>query len=66
MIEKKYVTCAVCKRRILGKIPFGGDGSILFPRKHHRRETWSAAGISIVQKDEVCEGSNQPAKEYEV
>ena len=29
------VTCSVCGKRYTGKIPKGGDGSILFPRKHN-------------------------------
>jgi len=59
------VTCTWCHRRYVGRIPRGGDGSVLFPRKHKikRRERTSVFPTykTIV---EVCKGSFIAAEEY--
>lgn len=56
----EYVTCNVCEKYIAGKVPKGGDGSVLFPRRHAPLYP-SVSG----QTPAVCSGSFQPAREYE-
>jgi len=56
MAEK--VKCSVCGRIVSGRIPKGGDGSILFPYRHKK----------TINKDklawfEYCPGYRQFAKE---
>jgi hypothetical protein len=53
MKTKERVTCSICCRKYSGKIPKGGDGSVLFPRKHN---LWKCKI--------TCEGSLQEALEY--
>lgn len=65
MSETEYVTCAVCGYRYAGKIPSGGDGTGLVPRKHKKR----VPGYSFYQLQKVgaedCPGSFMMAKEYQ-
>jgi len=63
--EPLYVTCAVCKNRYIGVIPKGGDGSILFPRKHSRYVIYNTnLHISMrIGNRERCPGSYQEAEE---
>lgn len=47
--------CAVCGRIYKAKIPKGGDGSVLWPRKHYRN-----LGLSCLERqhdDSYCLGS---------
>ena len=61
----EYVTCNVCGYSYAGKIPPGGDGSVLMPRKHMKK----VPGLSFYQRQKrgvgYCEGSFQIAKEYQ-
>ena len=65
MSETEYVTCAMCGHRYAGKIPTGGDGSALSPRKHKKR----MPGFSFHQRQligrEYCPGSFVLDKEYQ-
>jgi len=66
--EINYVTCVYCGKRYQGKIPKGGDGSVLFPRKHKvflHNPVSVGGGISVDKgKFVTCPGSYQEAKEY--
>ena len=59
----EYVTCAVCGYRYAGKIPPGGDGTALMPRKH------KIHGFGLSYYDRIksadCPGSFQLAREYQ-
>ena len=66
----EYVTCVVCKRRFIGKIPKGGDGSALVPRKHYQYiPITNNLGITLLPNTKiVCNGSyriadDEPPKE---
>jgi len=57
------VRCSVCGRVYKSKIPKGGDGSIVFPRKHYRN-----IGLSRQERtldDAYCSGSYTEGKEIE-
>jgi len=41
----KWVRCPVCKRKVKGYVPRGGDGTVLRPYRHTNPQT-----------DEICEG----------
>lgn len=64
----EYVICSICGNRYVGKVPKGGDGSVLFPRKHKRKigDAICVGGGRFVIKytAETCEGSYQAALEY--
>lgn len=56
------VICSVCKMRYKGKIPKGGDGSVVFPRKHYRKiPLVGPFGILPWTDKERCPGSFLPA-----
>ena len=58
----KRVYCSVCELDYVGKIPKGGDGSVLFPRKHYRKlKEFSEKGIRYTGEKEVCLGSFREA-----
>jgi len=63
----EYVTCAVCGYRYAGKIPPGGDGTALMPRKHKKHSYglgyWR--GKPVNGKADDCPGSFQLAREYQ-
>jgi hypothetical protein len=40
----EYVRCRVCNRVVIGKVPPGGDGSVLLPRKHKRPDRTLCTG----------------------
>lgn len=65
MSETEYVTCAVCGHRYAGKIPPGGDGSALMPRRHKK----IMLGLFFYQMRKIgvedCPGSFMLAKEYQ-
>lgn len=57
-MKKELVRCAVCGKVVAGKVPAGGDGSVLFPYKHYSvREIKYIKGIKVLTVQEVCEGS---------
>lgn len=60
MAETTYVTCAVCGYKFKGKVPKGGDGSVLFPYKHYQKIYYPLRRVS----NTVCPGSYREAKEY--
>jgi hypothetical protein len=51
----EYVTCVICKRKVWGHVPKGGDGSALFPYKH--KMTMSVLGWDGKPRKEICPGS---------
>lgn len=61
--NREYVRCSMCGRKFVGKIPRGGDGSVLFPRKHWIVVTspplFLETGIEKYSIKEVCMGSFQ-------
>ncbi len=65
----EIVTCSYCGRKYVGKVPRGGDGSALFPRKHNlsltSAERWSSPFRHVKGHDWTCPGSYHEAKEYE-
>ena len=65
MRKIEYVTCAVCGYRYAGKIPPGGDGSVMMPRKHKSR----IHGLSFYEMQKIgtadCQGSFELAREYQ-
>ncbi len=58
-----YVTCAVCHKRYKGKVPKGGDGSVLFPYKHRQVDSYGDFGQYSITTS-TCPGSFQAALEY--
>lgn len=60
------VTCKVCQNRYVGRVPKGGDGSVLFPRKHNMSiPVTNNLGITdLPERKVVCPGSYEVAKEY--
>lgn len=69
MNDKEIVTCSHCGREYVGKVPKGGDGSVLFPRKHRlspgSAERYTSAFRSVKGYDWTCPGSYKLAKEYQ-
>lgn len=56
-----YVTCAVCGRDYVGKVPKGVDGSVMFPRKHYAQSIpfINAKVVIMINNRNYCEGSFQ-------
>lgn len=48
--KREMVRCSNCGRIIAGKIPKGGDGSVLIPYRHTRYNT-------VAQMSEECPGT---------
>lgn len=62
---KQYVTCHICKKRFVGKIPKGGDGTALMPRKHYTKIP-VITNLGFMPKNGtkiVCPGSYQISEE---
>jgi len=57
------VTCSVCGYQYADKIPPGGDGTVLMPRKHKKY----GFGLSYYDRQKAgdCPGSFQLAREYQ-
>ncbi len=63
----EYVTCSICGKKYSGRVPRGGDGSALFPRKHYTHipviSIPSTSGLDIksdsVYLKIICYGSYQ-------
>ena len=51
------VRCAVCDKETAARLPQGGDGSTLFPRRH--RPGWASAST---RPDGTCQGDGWPAQ----
>jgi len=65
-MNAERVTCSWCNKRYIGKVPKGGDGSVLYPRKHKiTRRKRTSVFPTYTTVEEVCEGSFTAAKEYE-
>lgn len=64
----EIVTCSHCGREYVGKVPRGGDGSVLFPRKHKLSltsvERWCNRAGTPTNHDWTCPGSYKAAKEF--
>jgi hypothetical protein len=58
---EEYVTCVVCGRRFKGTVPKGGDGSILYPRKHRQFSRQTANLIHMYGEIPYCSGSFKEA-----
>ena len=61
----EYVTCSVCEKTYVGRIPKNGDGSALFTRLHYESPppTITNLGIMIAKyksKKVYCRGSFIP------
>ena len=59
---KEYVSCTICGRNFVARIPKGGDGSFAFPRLHYAKKipTTNNLGIMIASyktQKVYCEGS---------
>jgi hypothetical protein len=57
--HKEVVTCSVCGKKYAGKVPKGGDGSVLYPRRH-KRFVPNPEGYGLNQHSyhrEICDGS---------
>jgi hypothetical protein len=65
MTEQQRVTCAVCGKRYAGKVPKGGDGSALFPRRHKILVPDSKPkGLALHSYHyEICSGSFRACRE---
>jgi hypothetical protein len=46
-MRKQRVECVICHKVLSARIPPGGDGSALYPRKH----------ISAINANEYCDGT---------
>jgi len=49
------VKCAICGRIYKAKIPKGGDGTVLWPRKHYANI--GLTKLERIQDDSYCLGS---------
>ena len=58
------VICSVCQNTYAGKVPKGGDGSELYPRKHSTRYTINDSHLMLYSEKRVCPGSFEPAWFY--
>jgi len=65
--DDDYVTCSVCGKRYKGRIPRGGDGTVLYPRRHRIKIFYTTnLGLSPRRpRYERCEGSFRAAVEYQ-
>lgn len=59
MAKYGYVTCSVCGYRYAGKVPKGGDGSLLLPRLHYLHRVVSYGD----KRRMVCPGSYKEGKQ---
>jgi hypothetical protein len=58
-MKKEYFMCPFCSHNYLGRVPKGGDGSMLFFPKHNRIIPHSNnLGATILPgRKEICPGS---------
>ncbi len=59
MIERKQVRCTVCKCVSRGRVPVGGDGETLYPKKHFTPESYDPRRPRNFRRPK-CEGSEVP------
>lgn len=64
MKEKTYISCPICGKNYVGRIPKGGDGSALFLPRHWRQLVHINNRGATYQRltREICPGSYQEEK----
>ena len=50
-VPTEKVLCSICGKVVVGRVPYGGDGSVLYPRWHKDR------------KGKVCDGRYTEGKQ---